>query len=317
MKNILSLFRNLFKSKEISRNEILAYAARQLSAMIESDPDGVLADRVTETTSALNDMETTTQDEGSLVALQKVRTQAKKSFRSALPAQMARFHGLIVSQYGAGSLEETEFFPKGRSIFRDVRDEQLDVELKTVADAFQRHAADLPAAQVSAAAGLVTTWNSLLGTQTTAKTSRELGTGSIDTARAALERALQRNLHWIGYHFGEDLAKCEFYCPQYLLENRAAPVTPGGTTLSAGPFDPQSGQTVFTMTAADAETFRLYRRLLGEADFSVIAEEIEAVDGTGTYTDTMAAPGTYEYRAEAVNGTRVGARSGVVSVAQG
>ena len=93
-------------------------------------------------------------------------------------------------------------------------------------------------------------------------------------------------------------------------------MTPGATTLSAGAFDPLTGKTVFTMSATDAESFTLKRRLMGEADFSVIAEGIEAVDGTGSYTDTMGAPGTYEYVAEAWNGTRVGAASGVVSVEQ-
>ena len=38
------------------------------------------------------------------------------------------------------------------------------------------------------------------------------------------------------------------------------------------------------------------------------------MDGTDTYTDTMVAPGTCKYVAEAVNGTRVGERSGIVSV---
>ena len=316
MKKIVSFFRNLFKSKGISRNEILAYAAYQLSAMIEFNPDSVFDDRIPETTTAYNGMESAMRDDPAAKGLQLGRTRLKRAFRQTLPTQLAKLYGVALGQFGANSAELDQCFPSGRSIFDRCRDEQLGAELKGVADGFNRHATALPAPAVAAAAALVTTWDGLLGTQTVAKIARKEGVGTINEAHAALQRALYRNMLWIAYHFPEDEAKCDFYCPQYLLENRAAPVTPGATTLQAGPFDPVTKQTVLSMTATDAESYRLLRRLMGEADFTVIAEGIEAVDGTGTYTDTMVAPGTYEYVAEAVNGTRVGERSGIVSVVQ-
>jgi len=41
------------------------------------------------------------------------------------------------------------------------------------------------------------------------------------------------------------------------------------------------------------------------------------VDGTGTFTDTVVRPGTYEYGASALAGTREGAASGIGRVEAG
>ena len=316
MRQIISFFRNLFKSKEISRNEILAFAAYQLAAMIEANPEGILDDRITETTTALNAMQGVTSDEGGKLAIQKVRTNAKKAFRRALTTQVATYYGLVQGQFGADSAVVLECFPKGRSVFTNCREAQLAKELKTLADGLAHHANVLPAPAVAAATALGATWAGLLGNQTSALTEHAAQADQIDAAQAGLARALFRNVLWIGYHFADDEAKCMFYNPQHLLENRASAVTPGPATLLAGPFDAVTKKTVFTITAENAATFSLWRRLMGEAEFTVIAEDIEPVNGTGTYTDTMPAAGTYEYVAMGYNGTRVGEQSGIVTVVQ-
>lgn len=314
MRAIVSFFRNLFKDRQISRNEILAFAAHQLAAMIEENPEGLLDERITETTTALNAMQAVTGDEGGKLAIQKVRTQAKKAFRLGLPAVMAKYYGLVLGQFGAGSLVLTECFPKGRSIFKDCREEQLAGELQTLAEGLSHHADVLPAAALAAAAALVTTWEGLRGTQTAALMAHQAHASDINAAQMGLARALYRNVLWIAYHFVEDEAKCEFYCPQRYLENRAGSVTPGVTTLALQTFDQQTGQVVLTITADGAESFRVLRCIQGEADFTVVAEGIKAANGTRSFTETLSAAGIYEYVAEAVNGTRTGERSGIVRV---
>ena len=64
----------------------------------------------------------------------------------------------------------------------------------------------------------------------------------------------------------------------------------------------------------DALTFTLSRRLQGEADFTPVAEDLEATDGTATFEDTLPATGTYEYQAVATNGTHTSELSATLTV---
>ena len=274
----------------------------------------IIAPRISATQDAMSSLDDLMADNTIKLGLQKGQTAAKKAFRAALPSTLTRIHAAIVAAFGDPSKEVTECFPAGRTAFSKSTDEQLNDYLKALSTGATAHATALPAATVANAAGLLATWEALFTGLKTAKGTKR----SVERTRQDLRRALAIELHinvcTLSILYPGDMDKAAYFCPTEKLDGRSTPVTPGPTTLSAGACDPQTGQVVCTMTATDADTFRLLRRVQGEPDFTVVAEDIEAVDGAGTVTDTLPAPGLYEYVAEAVNGTRTGDRSGIVQV---
>ena len=306
-----------FADKAISDKEIKAYATVHIERMETNNPDLILTPLIIPTKTALQGFALATSTDRTKLGVQKAQTAIKDAFKEDLLIQMAKVHGAVVAVYGPKGPELLEIFPHGRSLFRNSTDKDLKENLQQLVNALTGKVPPLGQTILDIATALLTTWTSISQAQGTAKGTKKSTEETCAQLRGTLERQLQKNLLTIAIEFMGDPAKAELYCPQEYLRNRAVPVTPGATTLSAGPFNGETGETVFTMAAQDAEVFRLLRRLMGEADFTVIAENIEAVDGTGTFTDTMPGQGgTFEYVAEALNGTRVGERSGIVTVVQ-
>ncbi len=304
-----------FEQRRYSRTQILHYTEVHLGLMIAHE--GVnLADRITATSTAFNLVEELTTEDLSKLAFQKSRTSIKIAFRQALPGHVVKIHSAVLAAFGAQAPEVLGCFPLGRNVFTTATDEALNNRLGQLILALTPLGAIVGPAHVTAATGLAATWDSLFGAQGLAKTAKSVTAEAQAQAMAALKVELFKNVLSIALLYPGRPEKIDLLCPQQHLKNRAAPTTPGTTMLSAGPFDAETKQTVFTMTATDAERFRLLRRMMGGPELTMIAEEIAAVDGTGTYTDTMVAPGIYDYVAEALHGTRVGARSGMVRVVQ-
>ena len=306
-----------FLNPKYSYQDLFTYGSEQIVRLAGGDMPALIAPRITATQDAMSSLNELMADNTVKIGLQKGQTAAKNAFRASLPAALGRIYGAVLAGFGDPSAVMTECFPSGRGVFNKATDEQMDDYLGALNIGVSAHAAALPPATVTAASGLLATWTALFQGLKTAKGSKK----TVERTRQELRRGLAIELHinvcTLSLLYPGDLDKGAYYCPQDKLDGRAASVTPGATTLSAGPCDPQTHQVVLTMATADAETFTVKRRVIGEADFTVIAEGIEAVDGTGTFTDTLAAPGTYEYVASAFAGTREGAPSGLVSVAQG
>ena len=293
---------------EVSLGRIVAHNAVLLA--------GKFTDRIAPTRAAITTMESVVTDVKVKLALQKARIEAKKAFRMDLPANLAKIYGALLAVYGPDAPEMIECFPEGRKVFTQCAEEQVNNHLEQLQASVTAHAAALPAATVTLAGSLVAGWASVYEAAGAAKDAKSVTAASREVAVAALRVELFKNLMTCGLYFPDDKAKAELLFPQYLLEGRATPVTPGITTLSNTPCDPQTGKTEFTFTAEGAQTFTLKRRRSGELDFAVRAEGIVAVNGVGTFTEERSLPGLYEYVAEAVNGTRVGPPSHMVSVGQ-
>ena len=249
------------------------------------------------------------------LGMQKARTMTKEEFRATLPGAIGKIYGAVIAAYGPDGAEVAECFPEGRRVFRDCKNDDRKQKLQALVTALTGKVPPLAPGVLDGATDLLETWTDIYEAQGAAKGSRKGAASSVQPLRVALELELTKDVLSIALRYLCDQSKVALYFPQELLRNRAKPVTPGVTTLANGPFDGETGRVVFTLSATGAVAFRLYRRLAGEADWSMIAEEIEATDGAGTYTETMPGQGgTFEYMAEAVNGTRVGERSNVVSV---
>ena len=307
---------NPFSDLKISRDELLTYTTANLTAMIANNPNAIFAERISATTTAANNLGTGIDDELLKIGLQKMRTLAKDAFLAALPDQITMIHSAVVAKYGPKSGDVMLIFPQGRSIFTQCRQEALKGHLTQMSTAINPYSVSLGQIVVDNAANLLATWTSLYQEASTAKQTAKGVAESRQTKRAALEVELYKNLAWVIYHFPADAGKLRLYCPQELLFNRASAVTPGVATLTLVNYNPLNRQADFTISAENAESFRVYRRMVGEVDFTLWAEDIVPVDGVATYSIGLNTAGNFEFVAEGVNGSRMGERSTVVLVQQ-
>ena len=298
---------------------LLTFAEASLGRIVAHNP-GILEDKFTDriapTRAAITAAEAVVTDSKVKLALQKARIEAKETFRADLPANVAKVYGAVLAVFGPDAPEMTECFPLGRTVFNTCPDEQLNNHLEQLQTAVAAHAAALPAATGTLAAGLVAGWASVYSAAGAAKDAKSVNAATRDAAIAALRVELFKNLMTCGLWFPDDTAKAEMLFPQYLLEGRASAVTPGPATLTLVNYNAENRQVDMSMTATDATSFRVYRRIEGEADLTLWAKDIVPVDGVATYSIGLGVPGNFEFVAEGVNGSRVGERSAVLLVEQ-
>ena len=137
---------------------LLTFAEASLGRIVAHNP-GILenkfTDRIAPTRAAITAAEAVITDAKVKLALQKARTEAKDTFRADLPANVAKIYGAVLSVFGPDAPEMTECFPLGRGVFSQCADEQVNNHLEQLQTAVAAHAAALPAATGTLAAGLV------------------------------------------------------------------------------------------------------------------------------------------------------------------
>src|SRR5262245_32674966 len=151
--NLENLFESFFDDSKISRSRLSLYAHVGIDRMTLVNPGAVFAARLTATQSALAAMESMTTDKGVKLGQQKCKKNNKESSLYDLPATIAHVHAAVVAEYGKGSAEEAEVFPKGLTVFSKCKDEELENELGVVATALEAHEADLGPEVVAEVAG--------------------------------------------------------------------------------------------------------------------------------------------------------------------
>lgn len=313
MTNLQTYFINPFLSTEIAFTRLLKYAARHLARMIASNPGSLLDTRITDTTTALNTVEAGVTDVATKQAIQESRTQIKEDFRVALRAHIRRIYGAVTGAFGDPSPELTECFPQGRVLFSDCKDEELNNALGQLVACLTPKSAQVGATIVTLATNLKTQWQTIYTQQDAAMSDRQMMAGARDEARTALAVELFKNLLLLVETYPNDLAKCDYYCPQQYLRRPAPRTVPDAATLTADPFNSATRKVVLHGASDGAEKIRFLRRMQGETDFSQIAE-VDADEGSADFEDTLSANGHFEYQAVGVHGTATGEASATLTV---
>ncbi len=314
MINFHRFFINPLNDRQISFTEILNYATAQYQRMVANNPAGALTPRINATTVALNALESGVTDEMTKLAIQKARTDAKVAFKASLPTVIAKIHGAVVAAFGPNAPQVTECFPQGRSIFSSCREEQLNNHLQQLLNCITPKQAQVGATAVGEAAAALSSWTVLYVAQGEAKAVKLQSDEARDAARGALRLELFKNVLTLALMFPDDTGKCDLYCPQHLLRNAQQPQPPGAAALTA---NYTSGLSVpLSAHSEGASAFTIARRMQGETDFSVVAADVAANgEGNASYTDTVPAAGSYEFRATPFNGDVAGPVSNLVLVA--
>lgn len=228
MRNLLYYLEIPFDDDGISLAELLAFSTDHHQRMIANNPGALFNARITATATALALVESCATDDLTKLGLRKARKMAKDTFRTALPANIAKIHAVVVAKYGPDTPEVVECFPQGRGIFNQCTDDLVENHLQTMLNGVTAHQADLGPQVVADAAGLISTWLAIYGaseSSTAAKTTTEEGKRA---ARLGLQKELYFNLLTIGLNFPRQPEKLALYMQQSLLEDHPAqpPVPP-------------------------------------------------------------------------------------------
>lgn len=223
MIDLRKIFTNWFKDPAISFSELLKYAARHLQRMVANNPGALLNARITATQTALSAVESGVTDVSTKAAIQKGKTEIKKTFREALPENIRKIHAAVVAAFGDPSPELTECFPEGRAVFTRSRDEEMNNKLGQLVACLTPRQAQLGANAVNNATGLLSTWIAIYAAQDVAMSQRGSTAESRDTAKANLQLQLYLNVLALAAAFPDQPDKCDLYCPQQYLHNAQAP----------------------------------------------------------------------------------------------
>jgi hypothetical protein len=222
MIDLRKIFTNWFKDPAISFSELLKFAARHLQRMVANNPGALLNARITATQTALSAVEAGVTDVATKAAIQKGKTETKDAFRKALPENIRKIHAAVVAAYGDPSADLTECFPEGRVVFTRCRDEELNNKLGQLVACLTPRQAQIGAAAVNNAGGLLSTWIAIYAAQDVAMAQRGEMAESRDTAKANLQLQLYLNVLALAAAFPDQPDKCDLYCPQQYLHNAEA-----------------------------------------------------------------------------------------------
>lgn len=310
---LFNYFQNSISSAAYSFNDLLNYTTNQYNRMVANNPGAMLNTRINATSVALNALDTGMADNATKLAIQKSNVQAKETYRETLAPKIARIHGAVVAAYGDPSPQLTECFPLGRSVFMLCSDGELNDNLTQLVTCITPRQSAVGAAAVNDAAGLLSTWIGVYAAANTAKSYKKLTELTRKQARANLEADLFKNLLTLALNFPGDEDKFTMYVPEYLLlPNQSAGTLPELASLAS---NYSGGLSVpLTLHAEGATHFQLSRRMVGEVDFTPLTDVPADANSNATYTDTLPAPGHYEYQTLGQNDTGDGPESNIVLV---
>jgi hypothetical protein len=313
----MSLFRffiNPFPRKAMIR--LVAYTTTQLASLSADNPGGIHTTRITALNTAFSGLDDRMEDVETKKAIQRGRVQAKRIFRgTTVPAEIAAIHAAVVLAYGEGSPDMLECFPQGRSVFTQCLEGELDDHLGQLHTCVATRTATLGAPLVARAAALVATWDTLAGNAGEAGGDVEMTRAARQAAKTALTDELFLMLLHLAATYPGNQMKFNEYVPEHLLDAPHTTPVPAAPVLVSNYVGGLNAPLSVTCDS-HAELVNFLRRLQGEADWTIVANDV-SVDATGhaTFTDTMPAPGHYEYQAVASSSAGASPPSNVVVVA--
>lgn len=227
MRTLASFLENPFDDDGISIAELIAFATDCLQRLIANNPGGELTPHITAITSALTQVEDCVTQDQTKLGIRKAAKAAKDNFREEIiPLEVERIEAGFIAAFGADSPVLVEALPKGRTIFQNCRDDQMEVHLLTLHTAATTHAASLAPATVTLATNLKNNWATIhaasegsTGGKTTTQNSKKF-------ARENLQLMLFLCLLKLAEMFPRQPEKLNLYMQQHLLENPSSPEEP-------------------------------------------------------------------------------------------
>ncbi len=220
LRRLEQFFENPFDSRNISLDELIAFATDHLQRMIAHNGGGLFTARIAATSAALGALGAGTTEQLTKLGLRRARKLAKRAFRKGLGAQVFKIYAAVVAQFGVRGPEVAECFPQGRRVFSQCPDDRLVVCLQTLHTGVLAHQAAVGAPVVSAAAALLSTWQALHAASEAASGAKSAAAAGWAQARRHLQLELFRNLLTLALMFPRESDKLALYMTPSLLEDR-------------------------------------------------------------------------------------------------
>lgn len=221
MKDLFRYLEVPFDAPAISLDELIAFSSDHLGRLVQNNPGAQFNARITATTTALTALSTCTTDNIAKLGLRKACKEGKNAFRQALPVNITKLHAAVVAKYGPESMQVTECFPQGRTIFSTCTDDTVSQHLTALYNWLNAHVPDLGPSPVGDAAGLLSTWTALYAASESSSAAKAGTEEARRVARQNLQLQLFLNLLAIAAVHARDAEKINLYMQQSLLENPA------------------------------------------------------------------------------------------------
>jgi hypothetical protein len=255
------MYNNYYKNglMALPIKRVVKFAATVLPSLTSDNVGGVHTARITGLTGALNTIDGTMSDVATKLAIRKGKVLAKRLFREGLSAQIAQIHAAVIVAFGVNSPDLAECFPAGRRIFNECAEQELDDHLQQMQDCVTARAASLPAAIVTNAASLLTTWTALMTESGVASSNVGTERAARQAARSGLCQELFLLLMHLGGTYQDDAVKFAQYWPGHLLDTATGDL-PGLATIEV-----TGGEGIVNATALSegAESIQWSSRVTG------------------------------------------------------
>jgi hypothetical protein len=227
---------NPFDAPGISLLELLNFTTDHLQRMTAANPT-LFAARIAATNTALAAVGNTATDDATKLALRKARKLAKENFLAALPKSAGKIALTVEAKFGEGSPEFVECFPQGRTAYSKTADDQIATLLQTLLNGLSNHQAALGTQVLTDAGALLSGWMAVYTPSETASGAKSTTQAAKNSARAALQLELFKNLLTIALNFAGHPEQLDVYMQQSLLEDHpaAASPTPAPVPTPPGP----------------------------------------------------------------------------------
>jgi hypothetical protein len=255
-------------------------------------------------------VESCTTDNQIKLSLRKSKKNAKNAFRAALPGNILTIYATVLTHFGPTSPEMDEIFVSGRGVFGDCADDHLENHLQTTLAGLTAHVAVLGAPVVADATGLLTSWLAIYGASESSTGAATTTQGGKAAARLALQLDLFKNLLTVALNFPTDPSTLTMYMTQSFLEDHPAGPLPGQPTIDAAVAIPGAGYHLDFSLAEGADSFEVWGKAPGAADFALIADGIT----DAVYEATGQALGDWQFQVYARNANGRGPASEVATV---
>jgi hypothetical protein len=220
---------NPFDDPSISLPNLLAYTSDHLTKMTDKNTGGFLTARITATTTAFAGVNTAAQTDANKGGERKTATGAKTAYRDTITAGADQIYQALIVKYGKKSITLKTFFPEGLTGFNRKRDDEMGNALSSLVTELTNHQADVGAPLVAQATALRDGWNAVYTPSEASSGAKDTSIDTKNTARAALQLELFKNLLTISLQFPRQPEIVDVYMQPSLLSPHNPAPTPTPT----------------------------------------------------------------------------------------
>jgi len=228
-------FTNPFDDPHISMAGLLAFSSDHFQRLTANPLPG-LAARANATQTALGGVSAAFTDDECTLGLRKARKQAKKNYRTWLIPRVGAVALQVQAKFGEGGAEFVECFPHGRTVFTTCTDDEVANNLDVLIAGVTAHTPPLDAQVLTDATAIKTGWSAVYTPSESATGAKTTTIAAKNTARAALQLELFKNLLALAQLFPRQPEQLDLYMQQSLLEPHTQ--SPGTTTTAPSPTPP-------------------------------------------------------------------------------